>query len=262
MITKIKPSELDNKFFTIIGTNKSLFNISYVGFSQTPVLSNYQYISTKLLTTTFKTDTKLVMNEKSNYFNIINSEIKSRFIAEISKLSQQNRECNLETMDRLDIKIKDNNIDVSKNLLSKFISAGNFIATEGRIGSAQFMISNTTTYRYILKYLIGINHVYNNNILQIGHIEYHIDNSVEDGIILLGRKNNIDSSGVHCVILTDDDGYIRFDEINTPYENNIVIYFNIITIGDAQSQYLALKSRSISYYRSQKLKKINKSNEK
>jgi hypothetical protein len=272
MIPNIKPEELNNTFFTIIPVNNSIIDVSYMDYrinnpsAQTSSLSTT--VGLQVYTKTFKTDIRLGFKSQdhlddnhSNYIKFINSGIQKNFIEEISKLGEQNRNENLDN-NRLDINIKyfktDDSVLTSRKLLSKFISAGSFIAVNGRIGPANFMISNSKTYKYILNYLIGIQHVYDGNgILQLGTIAYNINNSIDDGLILMGRKNNMENIGTHCLILTDTDGFIKFDEIKTPQGNHIIMYYCIASVGSAYSQYLTLNSRSISYYRKEKLKKLN-----
>jgi hypothetical protein len=276
MSPNIKLEELNDSLFTIQAVNSNIIDISYMDYKT----NNYTYTAQTYITPgticlefikkTFKLDTRLNININKysqysqvdyheHFIKIINSEIQKSFIKEISKLGEENRNENLDIIDRLDINIKllknkYDDITTSKQIYSKFISVGSVIAQKGRIGPANFLISNAKTYNYILSHLIGINHVYDNKILQIGSSGFHIHNSVDDGIILVGRKNKIDTIGTHCLILADDDGYIKFDELGN-------MHYCIASLGDnTKSQYISLNSRTLSYYRKEKLKKLNSLN--
>lgn len=200
-----------------------------------------------------------------NIFNTIRNEINKEFIKKVTKLGQAHRKSE-SFSDRLDIIVSDikkkNENEIGRKIISKLISNSSFIAVEGRIGPSHWYICNSKTYSYIIKYIgNSVNLVYNkDNQIMIDSTPFIINNLVEDGIIITGRKNNLDQTGVHCLILTDSDGYIDFFETASPNFgrlNQLIMHCAIIDIGlQPETQYLNIKTRSIGYYRSEKLKKI------
>jgi len=265
MIPKIKPDKLDNKFFIIKGTNNNISSLYYLDTTITNsslVLKPSTTISMDVNTKTFKIDNRIELNISKTFnnfnFNDIKDIINKDFINKITKLGKQNRNDYKDI--NLDISVKEYKFDISRKIRSKFNSASNIIGSIGRLGPAQYTISNSKTYDYILSYINKDDIlVFDNAILNIGGMPYLIDNSIEDDIILFGRKNEIDRTGVHCLILTDDDNNIRFDKIDSPYSpySKLIMYYKLIEIGnEIQTQYLSINTRDITHFRYKKLQRI------
>jgi hypothetical protein len=96
---------------------------------------------------------------------------------------------------------------VQRKLVTKMLHASNFIATEGRVGPAQFAVTNgglAAAIMDIVGYTInpvksklnGQGQLY--PIGQVGEIQVYVDPNMrfDDNRIVLGRKNNPDQPGL------------------------------------------------------------------
>ena len=184
------------------------------------------------------------------------------YIQKISELGDQHREMQLGLNRKFDINVHDmrkRGMTPDRGIIAKFNNASNLIATEGRIGPAQFIVSNSKTYKYILSFIGGMQYLYKGNELWIGNMPYIINESVEDDKILLGRKNQIDQPGTHCLIMVDDGGYIQFQKMVNPdnFDTKLVMYYCIDNVGfHTYYQIMKLDTRDIAYYRNLKLQRI------
>jgi hypothetical protein len=279
MIQKIKPEYFETELFKIKETKEDKLSIMFVDFQYsspaTNSQNNYPTISSGVFTKYVTLDSMAITipSEGSslsfsptgplvNISDMLLDELNKKFIEIISDLGEKNRE--LAHIKNFDINISDmkkKQMDISRGIIAKIHNISNYIATQGRIGPAQYIISNYKTYSYILKYLGNVNILFKNNELWIGNIKYIIDinNNVEEDTILIGRKNSIDQPGVHCLILTDENGDILFDEFVEPinYTKTYIMYYKIVELGfHPQSQYYKIKTRDITYYRNLKLQRI------
>ncbi len=302
MILKIKPELLENDFFTIKGNIHENTEIHYIDFNFTqPVnqTNGFQTIQSTMFHKAFKINNYIdisipynyqIMNHMNhinqllsdiNLIKIIKDRITDNFIEKAIELGKINKSSDFENK-KYDIsvsKIKNsiavpihtlpelNNYELSnmigRKIISKFMMLSNYI-TKGRIGPAQYFISNSKTYNYILDHIHDTNLVYSKNkqgtnLLNIGGITYQINDKVEEDIIIVGRKNTIEQTGVHCIILTDNEGYIKFDIFTDPISlsTKIRMYYEIIDIGlSPELQYMIIDTRDISYKRYKKLQRI------
>lgn len=265
MIPQIRLKDIENELFTIKKANTPTIDINYIDFAyKIPAVKPYPapVIFKKLI------QLNPFIFYKSIIANDIIKELQKEFIIKITELGKKHRE-NSELTSKLDIiikNIKKSNTNISRAIMSKFISNGNNIAVQGRIGPGQFIISNISTYNYILSYLGDIEIVYDDKYrLKIATLTYIVDDSVEDDIILIGRKNNIDMPGMHCLIETDENDFIKFEEyhyapafLEKP-EYALKMHYSIFDVGSCpEYQYYAISIRDISYYRNKKLLKIKK----
>jgi hypothetical protein len=249
---KIKPDELNNEFFSIIKSNTPNLCIYCMDYLSNQLLEKTYYINEVISFPYISEETAIL----PTYY--IKKLITNSAIEKISELASINRRNNIEYVSRrLDISVEalkktypDNNI--SRMILSKIISASTFIATNGRIGPAQYMISNFTTYEHLIRYISQkMELVFDRNVLNLGGTHYYFDEQIEDGHVIFGRKD-VENSGVSCLILTDDDGYIKM------YKgySDLYFYYKIIVCGE--NQYLKINTRDITYYRKKKLEKLMK----
>lgn len=278
MLQKIKLELFDNKLYTVNSVqdiNVKFMFIDFPSLSSQSSPNQYSVFQPNLFTKSFqlnRLDIPIsISNSNHHQFNIteilyrnIYNEINKEYFKVITQLGEKNR-INL-PMNNLDINIskikskyQDDEDKISKAIINKFQLSGNFIATEGRIGPNQWIVSNYKTYKYILNY-IETDHISfddNNNIV-IGK-PFIIDDNIDDGIILTGRKNDIQSPGVHCFILCDKDNNIIINEINSfdIFSKIYSINFAIDSTGlNPEKQFLKINTKTIGYYRMKKLQKI------
>lgn len=284
MLPKIKTELFDNIFYSVSNVNNDNVHISYMDYQITTTTSStttimtgnvpYPTIGLSLFTKNIKLKKmdlmltpffdQLDINTVKHIYSQIKNELDKDFFKKVAELGEKSRL--MTSIGRLDIDIAKLKIEyngdvekISRNIISKCISSGSSIAVNGRIGPAHWIVSNQKTYNYILNYLKTDLVNYSNNQITIGGISYNVNNSVDDDILLLGRKNEPNISGVHCFILTDENGDIYIQEnINTSsFQKTISIYYSIDDIGTyPEYQYLKLNTRSLSYYRAKKLQRI------
>lgn len=274
---KIKPEILDNNFYAIRSTNSDVTNVMFVDFQYQSSTSTTSTILTNPFAPTsassypttigpniFQKTIKvqpLTLFVKDLSLENIRNEINKEFFKVATDLGKKNRE---ESQMRFDInvnEIRKKGIAVDRGIIAKFNNVSNYIATQGRIGPSQYLVSNSKTYAYILKYINNHNNIVFNpdGNLMIGNMPYVIDNNIEDDIILLGRKNSMEQPGVHCIILTDNDGHIHFNETYDPQmiNNKVTLYYTMIDLGfHPQYHFFVINTRDIAYYRNLKLKRI------
>ena len=288
---KIKTELFDNKFYTVKGVNQIISNISFIDFTTSPPISSIglsnspmsiglsnspmSTISPNIYQKTIqlhKLDIPISIDKFSNIgdlqethilYNNIKNAINKEYFKIITELGEKNRVDS--PVDRLDIfidKLKKDypkSGELGRNIYSKFMSSSNYIATNGRIGPGQWLVSNTKTYKYIINYLnMELMYDADSNLL-IGNMPYVVNDLIDDDIILMGKKNNISQPGVNCVILTDDDGYIITQEYisSTGYSKILSVFFSIDDIGlNPEHQFFKINTRSLTYYRCKKLKRI------
>ena len=96
-----------------------------------------------------------------------------------------------------------------------------------------------------------------NDGLWIGNIHFIVNENVENDKIIFGRKNSIDQPGIHCIICGDKD--IVLQEFVDPnnFNTKLVMNFKILDVGfHPEYNYNKTDTKSLSYYRNQKLKRI------
>lgn len=285
MLPKIKSEFLNNVYYSVNNVNSPQVNISYMDYQYSTTSSTTTFqngngsypitISPNIYTKTIKLDYLEIslnpfmninnMNVEQLIFSQIRNEIDKSYIKKLTELGKKHRIS--APVNSLDINIKDiklqcepENKSVSRNIISKFMMANNYIATIGRIGPAQWLMSNSKTYRYILSILDSNDLTFVNNNIMFGNIPYVVNDLIDDDIMLLGRKNDVTTTGIHCFILTDDNGYIYFQEdISSMYnlQKQYRIYYKIEDYGsNPEYNFLQLNTRTISYYRAKKLQRI------
>jgi len=268
MIPKINVKFLENDFYNVKGTNIQNVNIAYIDFLYQQAQTQTLQPSTHFNTITPQVYTKNISLTKTlqipidyytkdkDIFYFIKNELNKEFFKKITILGEQHR---LKTINfDIDIqKIKQNSIHVGSSILNRLVSISNYIYTESRIGPAQYFISNKKTYNYILSYISDINLTYKDNKLMIGNTPFIINDSIDDDIILVGRKNSLEQSGVHYLIYTDKNNNIELHEIMGFMNRNLILHYEIFDIGiGPELQYLKINTQSIAYYRNKKLQKI------
>lgn len=270
MIPKIRPEQLENKFFTIKGTIRPDTTVMFVDFQYSPIAgpqvgllnssSSFPTISPNVYQKSLHLN-PVCFNYKNITTEIIQNELYKEYFKKLSELGEQHRESATDLMQKFDIdisKIRKKSMSPDRAIIAKFNNASNLMATEGRIGPAQFIVSNSKTYNYILNYIGQMQFLYKGKELWIGNMPYLVNENVEDDKILLGRKNQIDQPGIHCLIMVDEEGYILFQEVADPnFQTKLIMSFCIDSIGfHPYYQVMKLDTRSLAYYRNQKLMRI------
>jgi hypothetical protein len=280
MIPKINIKYLENDIYSIISSKNITSSISYIDFSYTQpqptlnassssaygtvspnvYLKNIQLKRLEIPINTFLCNT----NNTEQIFNIIKHEINKDAYKMITLLGEKSRITMPTNLSDFNIKkLKDKYNDrLSRSIIAKFISLSNYIANNGRIVPAQYVISNFKTYNYILNNLDPIDLTYDkkgNFFIDNGHTPYLIDDLIDDDIIIFGRKTQNDQSGVHCAILTDENNDIIFQEVKSfdNFNNKLIMFYEVFDIGkNPEYQYIKINTRTLEYYRNKKLQRI------
>lgn len=208
----------DLKFITTQEINNDICNIQIIDFDQIDstkvnnTKENINEVELKLIKKEFKLNK--TYNDNTNFFKeFIDKVIKIHKINYPDHLKEFKSEGNMKSYKNL------------RKLTTKFFSCSNYIATNGRIGPAQFAIIPNNYIQYL-------------QLLQI-NIELIPTNLFDDKIIF-GRKNNIVQPGVFL------------------FYNKEIEKYTITDIGSATNQYHILKVISLRKERKEKIKQIKK----
>lgn len=210
---KINLDLFDNRYYEIKKTKEQFVDICYLDFKyESNWIEKKEINGLEIFKKRFNLNKHIIKNFD---FENIKKEIDKEFGLMLSKMGEENRISDIN--EKLD----------GDNLISKLKNISNFIAIEGRIGPAHWILSNQKTYDWIVKKL-NLSEI-NNDILFIDNLAVDVNESIDDDVLLVGRKNKIDQPGLACVILTDDDNNIIFEEDEKTKE--ISIFFTITNIG-------------------------------
>ena len=265
MTHKIPTAAFENKFFTIIDDKNDTNSVivTSVDFSQStmsPAILNKSFI---FKTINISVSRYTQHDEEIRFlYNSIKTNIYKEFFKQITILGEKNRSANI----KFDIDIPDirkNSKNIGRSIVARLNNASNYIASQGRIGPAQWLVSNNKTYNYILSYMTDLGLIYNSDgQLMIGNAPFIIDELIDDDIILLGRKNGIEQPGVHCIIKTDSS-HIKFQEYSSYNTDINYIAETVIDSNGFQPhlQYFKINTRSVSYYRMLKLQRLKELSE-
>ena len=237
MIPIINADLFENSFYSVTPINQPTAQVSYIDFiySSPTNSSNFGIVSPSIMSKTINVK-KLVIpiNPYLNYkieplylYNLIKNEINKEFFNIVTNLGEQHRKLDLK-FDIIIREIKKTNKDIGRAIINRLNMTSSYIATQGRIGPAHWFTANSKTYNYILSHLQDENLTYNQDMIpMIGIRPFIINDSIDDNTILVGRKNKIDGSGVHCFILTNEQKNIEFQKImNTGFYNkDLVMYY-------------------------------------
>jgi len=203
----------DNTYASVIGPKVSSKTIAVGTIEVSTALRRTEIEDIKA-----NTGMDIVQKMESILVNELSQTISKQIVAKIFELGELNR---ASAPTRLGNSIFDLNTDYATNsgpggetthaiqrkLITKMVHASNFIATEGRVGPAQFAVTNgslAATLMDIAGYTInplksklnGQGQLY--PVGQIGDISIYVDPYMRygDDRIVLGRKNNPDQPGV------------------------------------------------------------------
>jgi hypothetical protein len=257
VIPKIKIYDLNNELYFLEETSKKVIDICYVSpQSYSPYLSKgYSIIQKTDHIELYKLKFYINKNIHSSYnyeiFNIIKDELNKEYIKLVTELGKKSRENDLDFGKYYDI----NDRNISGN---EIIYKLNRIPRSNQ--NTYWIISNNTTYQHILNKLQNIEFVFDiNGRLVINNMYYIVNNLVEDGCLITGKKSQSNETGVICYILTDMDGNIIFEEHNSYDNKELTMYYSFIKTGHIpESNIFTIYARDIRYYRKKKLQKIQK----
>jgi hypothetical protein len=229
---KINLNLFDNRYYEIKNTKEQFVDIFYFDFiCEESILGSI--IDPKPFTRRFNLNKHII--EKFDIENI-KKEINKDFGLILSKKGEEHRiYLKPNFSEKIDINEKDliekydgDILKIGQSIYSKIKTISSIIAMEGRFGHAHWILSNQKTYDWFVKKLNNLGTI-DNDILFLENIAVDINEAIEDDVLLIGRKNKIDQSGLACAILVDDDNNIIFEEDKITKE--ISIFFNIIDIG-------------------------------
>jgi hypothetical protein len=159
----------------------------------------------------------IVQKMESILVNELSQTISKQIVAKIFQMGELNRESaptrGADTIFDLDTAYATNSLGgetthaVQRKLITKIAHASNYIATEGRVGPAQYLITNgglAATLQDIAGYTINPSKNKMNSqgqlypVGSIGDISIYVDPYMRynDNRVVLGRKNNADQPGI------------------------------------------------------------------
>jgi hypothetical protein len=163
----------------------------------------------------------------------------SEFVNIVKKQGLINRENSGDIGDKFDIDFKKwktdlektGHVDINKllyrKMFTKIINCSNYIAVNGRIGLAHFVITNEKTHRLLF-----------NRLDDIRELRFYVSNELEDSDMIIGRKNDSTQPGI-LLFFNESDADIakRVFSEQDPYgeedwENNDVKDIRLTTIGE------------------------------
>jgi len=276
MISPFNIKELENPLFEVKGSDKNYFELSFIDFKQ----STTSNLSTQTSTNTYsniispsvyRTVVQLQPYTFQNYAYIdselILDKIKEDFVKNLVILGNKSRELS-DAKNEFDITLKDikkskqNHSHIIHNKLNLLKGS---IGFKGRLGPANFFISNHKVFRYLCEQADSMTFSSKDkNLYTLDNTNYVVNQNMPDDIMIAGRKNNTTQSGIHCVILTDKNGFVNIDRQEIQYlgfppevKTMYTIYYAIVDVGSQpELQYYTINTTDISYQRYKKLKNI------
>jgi hypothetical protein len=257
MANSIIGRSLNDDLYTIRFTDQNELELLFVDFKYDIDENNSDYFGPDIFTQKTKVFKKRIEIINDDIIKSVNDTIYSEFtkMAKIEGLLNRDKS---KMGDKFDIDFKKWEIDLKKTgsdnipnallrrLVAKINNCSNFIATDGRIGPAQFVITNEKTHNFFERY--------SENYMNLGFIRYYINNELEDCDIILGRKNESTQPGVLFIMNENNIGLSKrvFSE-QDPYgeedwDNGNIEDIELITIGDKKYIDLAYSFVPIGFY--------------
>jgi len=242
---------LDDSFlYSIYNTDVEELNIIFIDFKyqESEPDDEYQTVigpdvfkkSLKLKTVDVEIKNDDIEESLKNYLNVEFTNI----IKELGEKSRSSKNTSLNLSSDIDINkwreetplIIGDNLALIRRIIAKFNNCSNYIATSGRIGPAQFIITNDIINKYLYD-LTG-------DLMFLNRLKYFVCKNLDNSEIVLGRKNEIDQPGV-CLI-------VKETSLNELYENDnkkyIKLKYNFSINGFMpESQYFLIKNNFLDY---------------
>jgi hypothetical protein len=275
MISSINIKDLENPLFTIKGVDEKFFELQFIDFKNTSasnlsVQNNYSYpsvISPSIYTKRVQLKPYTFQNCQNINNEIILDKLKEDFVKNLVVLGNKHRESS-DMKNEFDITLKDikgARKNHSHKIQNKLNLLKGIIGFKGRFGPANFLISNQRVLRHLCEQADSMTFSsIDKNLYTIDNMNYIVDQNIPDDIMIAGRKNNINQPGIHCLILTDKNGFIDINMHEIMYPEftrekivNYTIYYAIVDVGsEPELQYYSINTIDISYLRYKKLKNI------
>jgi hypothetical protein len=278
MISPINIKDLENPLFTIKGTDNKYSSLSFIDFKNTSasnisVQNNYSHsnvIAPSVYTKNIQLKPQIFQNYQFINSEIILDKLKEDFVKNLVILGNKHRELS-DMKIEFDITLKDikgSKQNHSHKIQNKLNLLKGVIGFKGRIGPANFLISNHRVFRYLCEQADSMSFSSKDkDLYTIDNTNYIVDQNIPDDIMIAGRKNNINQPGIHCLILTDKNGFINIDRHEITYpgsysfhaesRSNYAIQYAIVDVGsEPELQYYTINTIDISYSRYKKLKNI------
>lgn len=199
----------------MVTDNKDFIKVMFVDFKEDDLLSNDGEISEPDFTKCFQIFTneihlknELVEIKDDNISESLTQYLNLEFLKIVEEQADKNRNSKISPLDENEnsqfdidclkfseeIKISFPDIDdisifLKRKILAKLYNLSNWIATTCRIGPGKFLITNSKTNDYLLKLHINIE-----------QFRLFVFDSLEDGKIIMGRKNSFDQPGILLVL--------------------------------------------------------------
>jgi len=275
MISPINIKDLENPLFTVKGVDKEFCELSFIDFKNTSaynlsVQNNYSYSNVTAPSVYMKyIQLKPYIFQNCQYINseVILDKLKEDFAKKLITLGNKHRESS-DMKNEFYITLKDikgSKQNHSHKIQNKLNLLKGNIGFKGRLGPANFLISNHKVFRYLCEQADSMTFSSKDkNLYTLDNMNYIVDQNIPDDIMIAGRKNNTQQPGIHCLILTDKNGFIDIDRHEITYQCfppekrvDYAIQYAIVDVGsEPELQYYTINTTDISYIRYKKLKKI------
>lgn len=170
---------------------------------------------------------ELVEIKNDNMPDSVMDYLNKEFVQIVQKQSDKNRNSidspkNDEGNSKFDIdynKILESSNGVSMQILRKIVAKlnnlSNWLAVTGRIGAGKYIISNSETNKFLLE---------TTNSLMDNLFRFVVDDTVENGKIIMGRKNSFDQPGIILVLNENSLFDIVYNEEGKSFVNLIYAF--------------------------------------
>lgn len=265
MNSGININELKSDILDFNNVQNHNFAISYMDFTSnvSTSIQNSLY-PTAISSAIYNKCIRLKNIDFINSFSvdILIENIEKDFLIEAQKMGYKNRKTlNKETEFDIVLKNKNNSKDF---IINKLYLLQYHFHKKTTLGGYNFLASNFLTYINLRNYFdetIKCGTVKDKYTLN--GVPYIINNCLDEDVILVGRKNNMEQPGIHCFILTDKEKNLDIDMVEISsfdtYKTNKMyrLYYKIDDIGlTPENQYLIIKTSDLQSNRYKKLNRI------
>jgi len=194
---------LENHLYPILSTDQTDINMLFIDFKNNNTEDEYHPLdifTKKIILKTIPVD---IINDdiEISIYNHLNLE----FVQIIRDEAIKNRNNTLSIIENFDINIEKSPVDQLNKFISvKLFNCCNYIATDGRIGPSQYIITSQKTNDYFFDKM-------GDSMFNLNK-KFFIDKNLSDDEIIFGRKNDIDQPGVSLIINENSFDNIIYDD--------------------------------------------------